>query len=233
MKTKTKKVKMASKPRKVRKTIGKATKMKKVPAKKAKPAPKKKVVKAVRKTPVASARKSAAKTVSRTTGTKKMKPTAGKSTKAKVKTPEIKQTTIVKPAPSATAAKRFRKAELTKLKVELLGERDQLVKEIENLDNITHTNGEDVIVENRAYSIHMAENASENEAINMALGLRKILLERLTGINNALERLEDGNYGICARCGCAIDMERLLATPQAVLCVQCRRQVEAERRGMS
>lgn len=230
MKTKTKKVKMASKPREVRKTTGKAAKMKKVTAKKTKPAPEKKAVKAVRKTPVASAGKSATKTVSRTTGTK-MKPTAGKSTKAKVKTPEIKQTTIVKPAPSATAAKRFRKAELTKLKVELLGERNQLVKEIENLDNITHTNGEDVMVENRAYSIHMAENASENEAINMALGLRKILLERLTGINHALERLEDGNYGICARCGCAIDMERLIATPQAVLCVQCRRQVEAERRG--
>lgn len=219
---------MATRSRKVRKTMGKAAKGVKVAAKKAKTATKKKAVKAVGKTKNAGARKSATKTVSRTTGTK-IKRTAGKS--AKVKIPEIKQTAIVKTAPPTTEAKRFRKAEITKLKDELLSERDQLVKEIENLDNITHTNGEDVIVENRAYSIHMAENASENEAINMALGLRKILLERLTGINNALERLEDGNYGICARCGNAIDMERLLATPQAVFCVQCRRQVEAERRG--
>ena len=141
--------------------------------------------------------------------------------------PEEKSTTqiIVKKS-------KIKKSELTQLKEELLKERNRLIKEVDNLDNITHTNGTDEIIEVRAYSIHMAENASEIEAVNTALGLRKILVERLDQINDALARIEEGNYGICVRCGCAINMERLLAKPQAVVCVDCRRREEAEKRGM-
>jgi len=169
-----------------------------------------------------------------------------KSDKSPAKKGEKKSTGILKKSPPKTEIKteektitqpvvkksKLKKNELTQLKEELLNERNRLIKEIDTLDNITHTNGTEEIIEVRAYSIHMAENASEIEAVNTALGLRKILIERLDQINDALARIEEGNYGICVRCSCIINMERLLATPQAVLCVNCRRQEEAEKRGM-
>ena len=37
----------------------------------------------------------------------------------------------------------------------------------------------------------------------------------------ALEKLDDGTYGLCDRCGALIPEERLAARPWSVLCVRC------------
>src|SRR5262252_2143416 len=37
----------------------------------------------------------------------------------------------------------------------------------------------------------------------------------------ALEKIEDGTYGLCDRCGASIPDERLEARPWSVLCVSC------------
>jgi DnaK suppressor protein len=42
----------------------------------------------------------------------------------------------------------------------------------------------------------------------------------------ALEKIEDGTYGLCDRCGALIPEERLEARPWSVLCISC-----ASRRG--
>lgn len=44
---------------------------------------------------------------------------------------------------------------------------------------------------------------------------------RLAEIEAALQRLDDGSYGICARCEEAIARERLLALPTATTCARC------------
>lgn len=54
--------------------------------------------------------------------------------------------------------------------------------------------------------------------------------ERLRFIDQALARVEQGRYGICADCGEEIGMERLLAVPFAVLCVDCQRKSNRSRR---
>lgn len=51
---------------------------------------------------------------------------------------------------------------------------------------------------------------------------------RLTMINNALERIKQGKYGECLRCHKEIPQERLEAIPYAFMCVSC--QSENERR---
>jgi RNA polymerase-binding protein DksA len=38
---------------------------------------------------------------------------------------------------------------------------------------------------------------------------------------NALERLEEGEYGICESCGIAIPVTRLEVLPYTTLCVEC------------
>lgn len=50
---------------------------------------------------------------------------------------------------------------------------------------------------------------------------------RLIGkIREALERIEDGTYGICESCGDEIDLERLKARPVTTLCIECKRKQE-------
>ena len=48
----------------------------------------------------------------------------------------------------------------------------------------------------------------------------------LTLVNNALQRLENGTYGLCQQCGEAIAPKRLEALPWAERCVSCEEQLE-------
>jgi DnaK suppressor protein len=45
-------------------------------------------------------------------------------------------------------------------------------------------------------------------------------------IDEALSRLADGTYGICAECGVEISEKRLAAVPFAKLCVECQSRQE-------
>ena len=45
---------------------------------------------------------------------------------------------------------------------------------------------------------------------------------RLQQINNALDRIKQGKYGKCLKCGKDIPRERLEALPYAFMCVDCK-----------
>jgi DnaK suppressor protein len=44
--------------------------------------------------------------------------------------------------------------------------------------------------------------------------------------HNALARIDDGTYGVCASCGQPIGKARLQAFPRATLCVECKQREE-------
>jgi DnaK suppressor protein len=52
--------------------------------------------------------------------------------------------------------------------------------------------------------------------------------ERIHQVSHALERLDEGGYGFCEKCGKAIPAARLAAFPSATLCVSCK-QLEERR----
>lgn len=60
--------------------------------------------------------------------------------------------------------------------------------------------------------------------------LRSSATAALAGIRLAIQRLDDGTYGRCARCGVAIGLERLEVLPAAVLCMPCQYSHEGARR---
>jgi DnaK suppressor protein len=45
--------------------------------------------------------------------------------------------------------------------------------------------------------------------------------DQLAALSRAEERLADGSYGTCERCGLPIGAERLAARPAATTCVRC------------
>ncbi|MFN3505040.1 MAG: RNA polymerase-binding protein DksA [Caldimicrobium sp.] len=63
---------------------------------------------------------------------------------------------------------------------------------------------------------------------NLILGLRLRDREQklLKKIDKALQKIEDGTYGTCEACGVEIDEKRLLARPEATLCIDCKRAQE-------
>jgi DnaK suppressor protein len=61
--------------------------------------------------------------------------------------------------------------------------------------------------------------------------LAEVESRELASIENALERMRQGQFGVCEGCNIAIPMARLNALPYATLCIECQR--EAERHGGS
>ncbi len=53
--------------------------------------------------------------------------------------------------------------------------------------------------------------------------------EKLLAIEEALEKIQDGTYGICKECGDEISPKRLKAMPLAKLCVPCQSRLEKEK----
>jgi RNA polymerase-binding transcription factor DksA len=47
---------------------------------------------------------------------------------------------------------------------------------------------------------------------------------KLKELETALQRMEEGTYGVCEACGQAIEPERLAALPIATVCIACARQ---------
>jgi DnaK suppressor protein len=56
--------------------------------------------------------------------------------------------------------------------------------------------------------------------------LLSMYTRNLKNINQALERLDEGTYGICEECGREIGEKRLQVMPFALYCVQCQREKE-------
>lgn len=58
--------------------------------------------------------------------------------------------------------------------------------------------------------------------------LAEVESRELASIDNALERMRDGDYGLCENCNEGIPMARLQALPYATLCIKCQRKAEKD-----
>ncbi|MED5371089.1 MAG: RNA polymerase-binding protein DksA [Myxococcota bacterium] len=75
--------------------------------------------------------------------------------------------------------------------------------------------------------VDVAANESERgHRLRFADRERKMLGK----IQMALERISEGEYGVCEGCGEAIGYKRLLARPVATLCIDCKTQAEQHER---
>jgi len=65
------------------------------------------------------------------------------------------------------------------------------------------------------------EEADEVQEYDNKLSLEYSLESKLKDVNIALEKIAQGEYGICENCGKEITEERLLACPEAKTCLKC------------
>jgi DnaK suppressor protein len=117
-------------------------------------------------------------------------------------------------------------AETEKIRQALAARRDELreeyhstISEITELqrERLTDSAGDD-----------QADTGTKTFEREQEISLANGMLERITQVERALERLDEGSYGWCERCGNAIPVERLAAFPSATLCVTCK-QLEERR----
>jgi RNA polymerase-binding transcription factor DksA len=76
--------------------------------------------------------------------------------------------------------------------------------------------------------IHMADLGTDNFEQEFTLNLLQNEEQALEEIAAALERINQGKFGLCEECQAAIPKARLQAVPYARYCVDCARKLEQQ-----
>lgn len=105
----------------------------------------------------------------------------------------------------------------------LLNKREETLREL--LDNVGQALAEGQ--ERRLESVgDVADQALRTFERDRSIFVMEIRNRKRQSLEEALTRLHEGTYGICAECGTDINEKRLEAVPFAKLCVACQSRLE-------
>ncbi len=119
--------------------------------------------------------------------------------------------------------RKMKKAELKQFERKLVEERQKILKELEYEGSQIATTQVEASGDLSAYSNHMADQGTETERREITSQILSTRREALFEIDLALEKINQGKYGVCERCGKPINKRRLKFLPQARLCIRCSR----------
>jgi DnaK suppressor protein len=114
------------------------------------------------------------------------------------------------------------KKTLEKFKRILLKEREQIIGEVKQIDESSKEIGQDGIQD-------IGDEAATIYNKQLLLSLNENERLRLQEVDEALDRIENGTYGICEECGGPISLKRLEVRPVAKYCVPCLTKLEKGR----
>ena len=106
------------------------------------------------------------------------------------------------------------KALLEKFRIKLIEKRQESLSEADKTlaemtdqnSNVPDPNDRATIESDRSFELRIRDRE------------RKLLSK----IEEAITRIEEGEYGICEECGCDINVKRLEARPVTTLCIDCK-----------
>jgi DnaK suppressor protein len=126
----------------------------------------------------------------------------------------------VKESPKEKEARVRRREALQQM---LLGKRQEILREIE--ESLGQS-----LTEDQQRRLESARDVGDQALMDLERELGISLMEmrnrRRQSIDEALVRLAEGTYGVCAECGVEISEKRLAAVPFAKLCVECQSRQE-------
>lgn len=121
------------------------------------------------------------------------------------------------------------KREIKHFEKKLLAERERLAKSLGKLESsVLKRTQREASGDLSAYSIHPADLGTDAMEREKDLQVASAEGRLYNEINEALDRLLDGSYGVCQSCQKPIDPRRLEVVPHARHCLKC--QERAERR---
>ena len=130
---------------------------------------------------------------------------------------------------SSTRTKKCRlsAADIERFKQMLLEKRREIVGNVNEMEDETLKKPRlDATGDLSSMPIHMADIGTDNYEQEFALGLMDSERKLLREIDDALQRTEEGTYGICEGTGRPIPKARLNAQPWARYCIEYARMLE-------
>ena len=178
-------------------------------------------------------KKTAVKTVKAPAKAEKAPAKAVKKTVAKVEKAPAKETVAAKKAAAAQAAAAKRpELHIKKVKLSKADKKffhDLLIRERAKFGQLLKFHADEALTSRKdsgagraAMATHMADLGSDNFRHDFELGLLSGEADVMEMIDEALQKLEDSEYGVCLDCGQMIPRARLEAKPYARYCTKCK-----------
>ena len=108
---------------------------------------------------------------------------------------------------------------IARFKKILLKEREQIVGEVKQIVESSKEMGQDGIQD-------IGDEAANIYNKQVLLSLNENERMRLQEVDESLDRIENGTYGVCEECGELIGLKRLEVRPVAKYCVPCKTKME-------
>ena len=120
---------------------------------------------------------------------------------------------------------RKRKLDLDKYEQKLEEKRAEIAENIKRLEG--ESSGRDRLSREVAQQDFEGGGDAALQAMTRSQNAAMIgnLRDMLVSIDEALQKIEDGTYGVCEVCGKNIPKKRLDALPEATMCTDCRTKV--------
>lgn len=120
------------------------------------------------------------------------------------------------------------KKKLDGYKKALLKLKEEMAHDIQNMAHGSSEEGE--MDKNAGHVQHMADVATDMYDREFNLGLASNEREVLYKIEEALNRIQEKNYGMCSMCKKPIAAARLNALPYVETCLKCQEKLEEKKR---
>jgi DnaK suppressor protein len=126
---------------------------------------------------------------------------------------------------------KYSKTKLEKFKKDILKKMGAVSEDIETIkEGIGNaSNKQGGVTPDSIFSVHMADAGTDSHEQEKSFMLMNRESDYFKNLEVALERIEEGIFGVCKLCDSLIPEERMMEAPNATKCVQCK---EKEKLGL-
>lgn len=141
--------------------------------------------------------------------------------------PKAKPVAVEEPAVPAGPKLKMGKPELKFFESLLNEKKETLIQELGYLeDNTMRLNSKEGAGDLSSHAYHLADHATETQDREQAFHMASREGKYLFYIEEALDRVRNGTFGVCKKCGKLIPKARLEAVPTAKMCIECKTKQE-------
>jgi DnaK suppressor protein len=114
----------------------------------------------------------------------------------------------------------FAKKELDDLRKRLQDERAELQRQAREIEESSFRTPQSELTGEVSFDEEYADAGTATFERERDLSLTNNIKDLIEKIDHALERIDQGSYGLCERCGRPIEKARIKALPYATLCIK-------------
>ena len=123
------------------------------------------------------------------------------------------------------AAKKYSKKKLAFFKKHIEAKLKNLTDDLDDSrDSLESNTGSNSLAQESVYSVHMADAGTDSYEREKGYHFINRKTDYIKALTTALERIEDGTFGVCVITGELIPEERMLEVPNATKSVEAKEQ---------